>query len=86
MSDGDTDNYNPSITISNEFITVFWIDDGSELIEGRRINTVSSDTQGTLCQSGSQGTIGSSFMVTIGAVSTTVKYPFFQEHFLRNLV
>lgn len=71
VSDGDTDNYNPTIDVSSTMMIVFWIDDGAEVIEGRTINTASSDAQGTLCQSASQGTIGSSFITTVAAVSTT---------------
>lgn len=71
VDDADTDNYNPSLDVSGDMIQVFWVDDGAEVIEGRRINTASSDAQGTLCQSASQGTIGSSFMPTVAAVSAT---------------
>ncbi|MBP9745422.1 MAG: hypothetical protein KBD41_08540 [Saprospiraceae bacterium] len=71
VDDADTDNYNPTLSVSNGIIHVFWVDDGGELIEGRRINTASSDAQGTLCQTGSQGTISSSFMPTIAKFSDT---------------
>lgn len=71
VDSSDSDNYNPSIAVSSNTIIVFWVDDGSEVIEGRTIDTASSDTQGTLCQTANQGTIGSTFMVSTAALSTT---------------
>ncbi len=71
VDSGDSDNYNPSIAVSNNIIHVFWIDDSGEAVEGRRINTASADAQGTLCTSANQGTLGSSFMVSIAQVSDT---------------
>lgn len=68
----DADNYNPSIAVSNNIIHVFWVDDGAEVIEGKRINTASADAQGTLCQSASQGTIGSTSAPTVTANSDTI--------------
>jgi hypothetical protein len=54
VDDADTDNYNPSVAVSNNIIHVFWSDSdgagGTDYIEGRRINTASADAQGTLCQ------------------------------------
>jgi len=69
--DSDADNYNPSIGVSSTMIIVFWIDDGADAVEGRTINTASSDAQGTLCTSTDQGTLSSTFMVTTAAVSTS---------------
>lgn len=73
MDAGDADNYNPSVSVSGNHIVAFWIDDSSETVEGLRFDTTSAfpHTLGTLCTGSSQGTIGSTFMVTVAAVSTT---------------
>lgn len=67
----DADNYNPAISVSGTIIDVFWIDDSSERIEGKRIDTASADAQGTLCTGPSEGTIGSTFIPAVAAISAT---------------
>ena len=37
MDSSDTDNYNPSISVSGNTIIVFWIDDSSDAVQGRTI-------------------------------------------------
>ena len=72
VDDGDTDNYNPSIAVSNNIIHVWWIDDGADRSEGRRIDTASSDAQGTLCQTSIEaGAIGNTFMTSVAQFSDT---------------
>jgi len=72
IDDADTDNYNPSIAVSSTAIYVFWVDNGADRIEGRRIDTSSSDTQGTLCQTSVEGGgIDDSFMVSVAGLSTS---------------
>ena len=71
LDSSDSDNYNTTVALSGTIIHAFWVDDGAEVVEGRRINTASSDAQGTLCQTASQGTISSSFTVSAAALSAT---------------
>ena len=72
VDDSDTDNFNPSIAVSNNIIHVWWIDDGADRAEGRRIDTGSSDAQGTLCQTSIEaGAIGNTFMISVAQFSDT---------------
>lgn len=76
VSDGDTDNVNPSVGFSEnaDAMQVFWFDTGANIIEGRRIVLTTGDTQGTLCQSASLGTISSTFMLSVGRGSDTIAF------------
>lgn len=72
VDSSDNDNYNPSISVSSTAIYAFWIDNGADRAEGRRIDTSSSDALGTLCQTSVEaGTIDDSFMVTVAGLSTS---------------
>ncbi len=72
MDSGDADNYNPSIDVSGNFIHVVWIDDiTNESFQVKTIDTGSSDTLTGVCSGPSEGTIGSTFIPTIAALSST---------------
>lgn len=73
VSDGDADNVNPAVGFSNNADTmqVFWFDTSLNIIEGRRIVVTTGDTQGTLCQTASLGTISSTFMLSVARGSDT---------------
>ncbi len=67
----DTDNHNPSIAISNNFIHVFWVDDGDNEVHARRLDT-NSDTLGTECLTlTSSANISSNYMVSVAQLSDT---------------
>ncbi len=73
----DADNFNPSMAMasgSNLRPIVFWIDTSSNAIEGRLIDvnaTTFPHTLGALCTSASQGTLSSSFMVSVASYDTS---------------
>lgn len=77
LSNGDTDNFNPDVSVSGNIIHVFWIEDGAngtdtaDSIQGLRIDTSNSDALGAVCTTADQGTFSSVFMTSVAAVSAT---------------
>ena len=70
-TENDTDNYNSSIWVKGNVIWVTWIDDDSEDIEFRSIDTASGDALGTKCTSNLGAiTIDSTNMVSIAVQNT----------------
>ena len=75
----DTDNHNPSIAVSNGFIHVFWVDDGDNEPQARRLDT-SSDTLGTECVSlTASANISSTYMVSVAELSDTIAVVAFSD-------
>ena len=75
----DADNLNPSVWLKGTQIYVAWIDDGSDAIEVNTINTASSDALGTQCGSATQGTLGSTFMVSLAVADDGTVYLAFTD-------
>ncbi len=71
VDSGDTDNYNPSVAVSGNIIHIWWIDDGTNNIEGRMLDTT-TDTLGTACTSVTAAAgISNTFTVSVAELTAT---------------
>lgn len=71
---GETDNYNPTVWLEASTIYVAWIDDSGDAVEVTTINTSTGDKLGTKCTSSDQGSIGSSFTVSLAVTDDGTVY------------
>jgi cellulose synthase/poly-beta-1,6-N-acetylglucosamine synthase-like glycosyltransferase/transposase-like protein len=71
IESSDTDNYNPSIWVKENVIWVSWVDDNSNTVQFRSIDTANSDSLGTLttCQDLGAG-VDNSYFPSIAVQST----------------